>query len=434
MPLISRGRIGTRIAFAALLAGGSAVLLATPAQAQLVEQRQQRQQQQRQQQGGGETLSRNFQPAYEVVSNANTAGDLATAKAGVPAMIAAIASEYDRFFAGNILVQVGAKASDKALQQQGLELMLASGRATPEQVGLLHYLLGTVHFDSGNYDAAAREGQASLAAGFPGDFAQGQDPWALIADAYFRQNRFQEGLTLLRDTISQRTAAGQPVRPEWLPHALQIAVQQNLTAEAGELAVLTVQADPSPANWQQAIQVIGAMANGDPKIELDIMRLMSAANAMRDRNDYIRYIEAADPRIMSNEVARVLAAGVQAQQLTEGDQYYRDVKRVVDENAAKDQHDAPTLAAEARGANGSARAAQNAGDVFMSLGKYAEAEEMYALGVQKPGADRDLMLTRLGIAQIQQGKAAEAKATFAQVAGNRAALAKLWAAYASTRA
>ena len=59
---------------------------------------------------------------------------------------------------------------------------------------------------------------------------------------------------------------------------------------------------------------------------------------------------------------------------------------------------------------------------------------MFALALEKGGGDRDQILTRLGIAQVRQGKNAEAKATFAQVSGQRAAVARMWTLYADTRA
>ena len=136
---------------------------------------------------------------------------------------------------------------------------------------------------------------------------------------------------------------------------------------------------------------------------------------------------------MANEVGRVLEAGVQAGVFATGEEYYGEVKRIVDQRAAEDRRDAPGLATEARGA-ASGTAAQNAGDVFLSLGSWAEAEEMYALALQKGGVDRDRTLTRLGIAQAQQGKKAEARATFEQVAGARAPVARMWTAYVESRA
>jgi Flp pilus assembly protein TadD len=48
--------------------------------------------------------------------------------------------------------------------------------------------------------------------------------------------------------------------------------------------------------------------------------------------------------------------------------------------------------------------------------------------------DTARVLTRLGIAQSDQGKAAEAQATFAKVQGPRKPMAQLWSAYAAQKA
>jgi tetratricopeptide (TPR) repeat protein len=418
-----RVRFGSTFALAATALVATSVL-APPALAQRSERNQRPAQQQ------DDALSRNFQPLYLVVSEAtNTAGDFAAAKAGVPAMVAAIASEYDRFFAGNILLQLGAKSQDRAIQKQGLELMLASGRATPENVGLFRYYLAGIAYDNGDYDGAIREAKASLAAGFAGNIEQRQDPWLLQADSLLKLNRHTEGLAFLKTSLDQRLAAGQPVPASWYARALGVAYEQRLAAEAGDWAALMVKADPSPTNWKQALQVVNELGSVDEKIRLDGYRLMALTGSLNDRGDFARYIEAADPRAMSNEVSRVLAAATAANAFTTTDDYYREVKSVVDANAAKDRADAPTLAREARAAAGTARNAQSAGDVYLSLENYAEAEAMYALALTKQGGDRDLLLTRQGIAQARQNKWAEAKATFAQVGGERAALAKMWTAY-----
>ncbi|MBC7158750.1 MAG: hypothetical protein H5U21_01715, partial [Porphyrobacter sp.] len=60
--------------------------------------------------------------------------------------------------------------------------------------------------------------------------------------------------------------------------------------------------------------------------------------------------------------------------------------------------------------------------------------QMFALALEKGGVDRDRNLTRLGIAQAKQGKMAEAKASFEQVSGVRAPVARMWALYADTKA
>jgi tetratricopeptide (TPR) repeat protein len=429
------------------LAGGSALgmgALSAPAQAQDYQapppppsQQQMPQQpppqRQRQQQQSGETLSRNFQPLYLAVSEAtNTTGDYAGARAQVPALVAAIATEYDRFFAGNIMLQLGSKASDKALQRQGLELMLASGRATPENANLFRFLIGSFKYDAADYAGALSDAQAALAAGYPGDFANGRDPWGLIADTYFKLNRHQEGIAFLKDAYTQRKAAGQPVRDEWLLGALAVAYQQNLMPQASELSAMVVESSPTPANWAQALQVVGAMTGNDVQARLDLFRLMALTGSLSERREYESYVAILDPRVLASEAGKVLDAGVQRGVFTTGDPFYTESKGIIATRAAQEAGLAAEYAAEAASAS-NGRAALNAGDVYLSLGQYAKAEEMFALASQKGGVDRDTALTRLGIAQVQQQKLAEAKSTFAQVSGVRAPLARMWNAYIASR-
>jgi tetratricopeptide (TPR) repeat protein len=390
-------------------------------------------QRQRQQQQNGETLSRNFQPVYMAVADAtNTTGDYAAARAQVPALVGAIASEYDRFFAGNILLQLGSKTSDKALQRQGLELMLASGRATPENANLFRFLIGSFKYDAGDYAGALSDAQAALGSGYPGDFAQGRDPWGLIADSYFRLNRHEEGIAFLKDAYTQRKAAGQPVRDEWLLGALAVAYQQNLMQQASDLSAMVVESNPTPTNWAQALQVVGAMTGTDAQARLDLFRLMALTNSLSERREYESYVAILDPRVLGSEAAKVLDAGVQRGVLTAGDPFYTESKGIIAARGAEEASLAAEYAAEAASAS-NGRAALNAGDVYLSLGQHAKAEEMFGLALQKGGVDRDTVLTRLGIAQVQQQKLAEAKSTFAQVAGTRAPLARMWSAYIATR-
>ena len=429
IPTARRRQAGSALAMALALAGGATVVTAAVSSPALA-QRNGREQQPQQQ-----TLSADFQKVYQPVADAtNTSGDLAAAKAGVPALLAGVKTPYDRFHAGNILVQLGSKAQDKALQKQGLELMIASGQATPADTGLFRYFLGGLALDAKDYAGARRELEASLAAGFQGDAAKKQDPWGLIAESYFEEGQTAQGLDYLKGAIAQRTAAGQPVTESWLLRGLKVAYDARLADKATEWSALLVANSPSEQNWLQALQVVNALNNPDRQAQLDLLRLMALTNSLKDPKDVAKYIEAADPRIMSNEVGRVLDNAVQAGLFARTDPYYTQIKGVIDPRMQTDRAEAPNLAATARKAGSPGTEGQAAGDVFMSLGSYAEAEEMYKLALERGGIDRDRALTRIGIAQVHQNKLAEARATFGQVSGNRAAIARMWTAYIESKA
>jgi Flp pilus assembly protein TadD len=75
---------------------------------------------------------------------------------------------------------------------------------------------------------------------------------------------------------------------------------------------------------------------------------------------------------------------------------------------------------------GTATQARTAGDALLSLGRNAEAAEMYRLALTRVGEDPELVNTRLGIALARAGQRAEAEAAFRAVTGSRAELAALW--------
>ena len=79
------------------------------------------------------------------------------------------------------------------------------------------------------------------------------------------------------------------------------------------------------------------------------------------------------------------------------------------------------------------KCAFGAGNAFYSFADYANAEAMFKLAIDKGVPEKDLALTRLGMAQIQQGKFAEGQATLAQVGGARAPVAQMWMAYAASK-
>ncbi len=408
----TRGGLGSALALALALAGGSVIgtaVTGTPAMAQ-----------------NSEAFAEAYQPVADIVNAEG--GDYAGAKARIPAVVAAIETPDDRYAAGNLTLILGNRLTDPVLQRQGLEMMIASGKVLPTDLGQRQFDLGRLAYTAKDYTAARTAFQAAIAAGFTGG-----SPEPLIAESYFGEGQAEQGLTYLKGLVERTVAAGQPVPDSWLVRGLAVAYKAELVGPTVEFATMLVQHGQSDQRWLQALQVVHAYNTGDPQAELDLLRLMALTNSLTERTEYVTYIEAADPRIMANEVDRVLGAAVAKGVISTGDEYYKDVKALVDQRAAQDRADAPGLGTKARGST-AAKDAINAGDVFLSLGSYAEAEEMYKLALDRAGADRGLLLTRIGIAQVHQSKFADAKATFDQISGPRTSIARMWSAYAASRA
>lgn len=366
-----------------------------------------------------------YQPVADVVNAAD--GDTDSVRGQFPSIVSLIQTPDDRFAAGNLLLLAGNELSDPALQRQGLELQLESGKVPPESVAQYQWFVGNLAFQMEDYAEARTAIQAAIDAGWTQD-----DPHGLLAESYFQTGDTQGGVDVVLQAAREREAAGTEVPQNWLLRALQAAYDNDLAAQANTLSLMLVRHQPSDQNWTNALQVVGAVNEFTPAAQLDLLRLMRAADVMSNRNEFVTYIEAADPRIMANEVQGVLSEGIASGEFTADDEYVLEVQRVVDTRATQDREEAPELVAEAE-ASASGQAALDAGDVLYSLEDFAEAERLYLMAAEK-GADSATALTRAGIAQVRQGKYAEAQSTFEQVSGERETIAQLWSEYAAQQA
>jgi TolA-binding protein len=162
------------------------------------------------------------------------------------------------------------------------------------------------------------------------------------------------------------------------------------------------------------------------------MRLMRATGALKERFQYAQYVEDTTKFALANEALDVLKEGVDKGIFTTSDSFYTEAHTAALKTADSDRRDTPGIVPEARAAK-DGKVAYGAGNAFYSFGDYANAEAMFKLAADKGLPEKDLALTRLGMAQIQQGKYAEAQATLAQVSGARAPVAKMWMAYAASK-
>jgi len=403
------GSLFSHAAMAVALAGGAAIGTAAIAPAVYAQD-----------------YSRDFVAAYEPVA-ALTAGetpDWAAARAQYETVVAAIETEDDRDAAGNLALQIGNGLNDPAMQRRGLELRLASGKVAPERIGQFQFFVGNLAYNAQDWGAARTALNAALAAGYTEN-----DPKGLVLETYLQEGAVPQAVEYLEAQIGELQAAGQPVPRQWMLRTLAEAYEGDFYEPAVAVSKLLVQNDPTQSSWINSLQVIGALRQLDTDVELDLLRLMRETNSLTQRVEYVRFIEGADPRIMSNEVLPVLAEGLAADHFDTSDPYYVEVKSIADSRAPADRRNPDATASE--GLSGDSIDAMASGDVLWSLGDYARAEELYQAAADK-GGDANAAMTRKGMAQVKQGKYAEAIATLETVTGEREAIAEMWAIYAAT--
>jgi hypothetical protein len=380
-------------------------------------------------------LSKGFiaaaQPAQAAV-NAVVAGDAASeaaAKAAVDAAIAAVAGDDDKFTAGSLLLNLGSKAKKPDYQRQGLGMMLDSGKADPATLPQLYAAAGQLAYQEKDYPNAERYLQAAIDAGYPDASLK-----VVLGETYISNNQVAKGMTLLKTAIQGSKASGTVAPESWYRRGLASAYRAKAVNEAAEFGAMMIQDHPTSANVGIAATIVRELGNYGGQDTLDLMRLMGRSNSYAEARDYIEYIEAADPRRLPGETLDVINAGVASGKLRATDAFVSDMKAQASGRLAADKASLTSYAADARKPTATEATISGAADALLSYGKAADAEALYKLALEKSGVDQNRALTRLGIAQFDQGKYAEAQASFARVTGPRMALARLWGGYAASKA
>lgn len=352
-------------------------------------------------------------------------------RAKLDAATAAATTAGDKLKLGEMTRTYGVLVDDLAMQHAGLVMMIDSGVLQPASMGQVQFLAGVTAYQKGDWAGAVKYLEPAKAGGY-------QDPQGLLervlADAYKRSGNSAGALAMAQRDIQAAQAAGTRPGETAIRTALQAAYDGKQTGAAIDLAVLLVQNYPSENAWSNAITVVRALGGYQSQESLDLMRLMSRTGSLTNERDYIEYVQTLDPRRLPGEAQKVIDAGLAAGKLRANDAFVTEAKGVASGRVAADRASLPGLERDARAAGASGATLMGAADAFLSYGEAAKAEQLYTLALNKPGADAERMLTRLGIAQADQGKYAEAQATFARIQGPRAPIARLWAAYARQKA
>jgi len=295
-------------------------------------------------------------------------------------------------------------------------------------------------FYLGNFAYSNKDFPTAIAALTPIVQANYKDDTAaeLLADSYSQQGQQPQALDALRAAVTARKAAGAPVPEGWFKRANLIAYKNRLGPQAIEWSTMMVESNPTPLNWLGAGQLIREFGTFTNQESLDLGRLLLRSGGFQNEpkyveREYVEYIEAADPRRLPGEVLKVTNMAVTSGILKASDPFVSDALTQAKGRVGPDKASLPALDREAR-AGKDGKSALAMADAYLSYDEAVKAEEMYKMAIEKGGIDNDRALTRLGIAQLDQDKFEDAKASFAKVGGVRAPLARLWSAFATTQA
>jgi tetratricopeptide (TPR) repeat protein len=372
-----------------------------------------------------------FVDAYNPVNTAlaSPGADIAALKPQMIALVPLATTGDEKMSLGVMMYNAGITGKDSPLQVQGLDLMLASGKATPEETAKYNFVGYQITNSIKQYDRARAYFETAVSLGYP---APKDELEINNAQLYFDEGKPVDGLKALANAISIRKAAGGAVPESWYRQGVSTAYNNKVLPQVYEFVQGWVGDYPKPENWRDAVNLTRNLTEFDPPVMLDLLRLGRKVGTLRDLNDFIVYVETADPRRLPLEVREVIELAYSSGEVSPGeDSYLDDQLRLAKGLIADDRTGLPSLERDAKAPTAQLRTVMAAGDAFLSYGEHAKAAGFYEKALSMAGVDRNLALTRLGIAQIGAGNIGAARETLAKVEGVRAPIAMLWSAYAA---
>ncbi|HVQ08717.1 MAG TPA: hypothetical protein VMS43_09810 [Allosphingosinicella sp.] len=373
-------------------------------------------------------LNRAERTAMQPLLIAVQASDWPAAEAALPAAVAAARGNDAKYLIGQIRLRMGIGTSNRQLQSQGIDEMIASGGAQPSEMRALY---------ENQLDFATAAGDTAKAARAAAqlDALNPNDPNRFLRQARIRAhaNDAAGAIALYRQAMQLQTTNGQPIPVEWRQQMSALSYQARLPQTASLMREWLAVA-PSQALWHDSLAIYAEFAGpADTGLTLDVYRLIRAAGAMTGERDFIVLSQAASDVRAFGEIKAVLEEGFSRNLITANAALMRERIALATRRSAEDR---ASLAGErtAALAGNDGAAVLRLGDAYYGYGEYGPAAELYRAALQKGGTDANLVNTRLGAALAQAGRRAEAETAFRAVTGPRAELAQFWLLWLQSRA
>jgi hypothetical protein len=370
-------------------------------------------------------LNRAERTAFQPLVTAVHASDWAAAQAALPAAVEAARGNDAKYLIGQIRLQIGIGTNNPQFQAQGIDEMIASGGAQPQEMRALYE--NQLEFATAAGDTAkAARATAALDAMNP------NDPGRFVRQARIRANANDApgAIALYRQAMQMQTSAGQPIPVDWRQQIAALAYRARLP-ETSRLMREWLVVAPTQALWHDSLAIYAELNPGSG-MKLDVYRLVRAAGAMTGERDFVLLSEAANEVRAFGEVKAVLEEGLSRNLMGSNVAWARErlalaTRRVADDRSSRAAERTAALA----GSDGSA--ALRLAEAYYGYGEYGPAAELYRAALQKGGQDANLVNTRLGAALAMGGQRAEAEAAFRAVTGARAELAQFWLLWLQSR-
>src|SRR3954447_20984126 len=338
-------------------------------------------------------------------------------------------SPYDQHIINELAGVAYAKQSNFAEATKYFEAEINDGFLDEKEVPGRIKAVAQMNYQLKNYDKAIEYGNRAIKGGFADD-----DMKTLVGQSYYLKGDYKGTLKFYDDSIAQQIKAGQTPKDEPLQLALSACVKLNDQECTTKELERLVEYHPKPEYWQNLLYSVRSAQNLGDKNTLQVYRLMSELDVLKDPTDYTEMAQLAIEQGNPGEAQHILEKGMQKNVFADARQKDKN-QRLLESAKKAAQQDQASLPRVEQDANSSTTGDKNVGVGLAYLGyqQYDKALDQLNKGVTKGGVRNEAEARLLlGIAQLKNGKKDDAVKSFKAVKGdaNLERLAELWSLHA----
>ena len=338
-------------------------------------------------------------------------------------------SPYDQHIINEILGVAYARTNNFAEASKAFEAEINDGFLDEKEVPGRIKAVAQMNYQLKNYDKAIEYGNRAIKGGFADDEMK-----TLVGQSYYLKGDYKGTLKYYDSQIDAQIKAGQVPKDEGLQLALSSCVKLNdADCTTRELERL-VEYHPKTEYWENLLHTLRATPNLSDRNTLQVYRLMSEVDALKDPTDYTEMAQLAIEQGNPGEAQHVLEKGFQKNVFADPRQKDKNT-RLLETAKKAAQTDLATLPRVEKDADASSTGDKNVGVGLAYLGyqQYDKATDQLNKGLTKGSVKNEAEAhLLLGIAQLKSGKKDDAVKSFKAVKGdpNLERIAELWSLHA----
>lgn len=336
---------------------------------------------------------------------------------------------YDQHVIYELEASAYIKTNNYAEASKALEGSIADGFLDEKEQAQHVKAVAQINYQMKNYDKALEFGNRAIKAGYADEEMK-----TLVGQSYYLKGDYKGTLKYYDAIIESQIKSGATPKDEAMQLALSSCVKLNDSDCTTRELERLVEYHPKTEYWQQLLYALRSTPNLSDKSTLQVYRLMSEVDVLKDPTDYTEMAQLAIEQGNPGEAQRVLEKGFQKNVFADPRSKDKN-NRLLDSAKKASQTDLASLPRVEKDADASPTGDKNVGVGLAYLGyqQYDKATDQLNKGLTKGKlrneAEAHLLL---GIAQLKSGKKEDAVKSFKAVKGdpNLERLAELWSLHA----